>query len=709
MKKNILLLISILWVISIQAQTKVTLCWDVSFSMKDRSLQAEYEFLDDYFVTNPNVNVTLLLFNSRIISKDDFSILSGQWDLLKNELSNSIYDGTTSYQFLKENTFIDTDILLFTDGKQLVNSTIPNLKGDLIVINANNDFEEENLAEIARVSHGKYLNLIEKESPLQTKGILYSGTVYESNIPIEGVEIEVKGDDANHIIYTKQNGKYTILANKGKVLIYKLDGVKVFEKTLDSTGIIDVWLKEIKNVEKLDEVIITAQSKNNHNENIGLGLIEKRSREIGFAVQTLQQSDMIQGVTTLDDAVRGKFIGVNQGINEALSRIVIRGHTSFSNQSPPLIIVDGLQYNGVDTNGRLDIDPNTVASVTALKGLSATARYGSKGISGVFVITTKVAAAETLKKNSTKSSFKKKKKKKSKRIKTAYLKELKKAKGLEKAYKVYLLQRSMYWNTPEYLIDVYNFFKKNDEGLAFQVLSNILEKKEPSLAELKAMLFALYGNDYSQIRLDIANRILNLFPHQIQSYVDVALANKELKNYETALNMFITIADGTINPKLDFSPLKLFIESEIKNMVYKHKKVLDLTSINPKYSNNKTSKARLIFDWNDNYAEFEIHILSPEKKGFIWAHTNSVNTEKIKEELITGYSKKVIELEGENAIGEWFIDVRYFGKRFVTNSSVIFLKCTVQYNFGMPNQRDEEHLIRLQNKGDELLTVLDVN
>lgn len=59
--------------------------------------------------------------------------------------------------------------------------------------------------------------------------------------------------------------------------------------------------------------------------------------------------------------------------------------TSFTGDTKPLIILDGIPYNG-DVKS---IDPNTIMDVTILKGTNATSVYGSDASAGAVVIRTK--------------------------------------------------------------------------------------------------------------------------------------------------------------------------------------------------------------------------------------------------------------------------------------------------------------------------------
>ena len=65
--------------------------------------------------------------------------------------------------------------------------------------------------------------------------------------------------------------------------------------------------------------------------------------------------------------------------------ILIRGISSLNASTDPLIILDGMTYNGPLNM----INPSDIESVKVLKNPSETSIYGIRGGNGVVVITTK--------------------------------------------------------------------------------------------------------------------------------------------------------------------------------------------------------------------------------------------------------------------------------------------------------------------------------
>src|SRR5690606_35077799 len=67
------------------------------------------------------------------------------------------------------------------------------------------------------------------------------------------------------------------------------------------------------------------------------------------------------------------------------ARIRVRGERSINGSNDPLLILDGIPYEGSIS----DINPDEIETVNVLKDASATAIYGSRGANGVILITTK--------------------------------------------------------------------------------------------------------------------------------------------------------------------------------------------------------------------------------------------------------------------------------------------------------------------------------
>nr|WP_299172803.1 TonB-dependent receptor plug domain-containing protein [uncultured Allomuricauda sp.] len=700
------LTLSVSWA---QDQKKVNICWDVSNSMDNRNLDKEFYFLDAYFKDVKDAKVALLTFSNQVMSRDEFEVSSGDWQEIKEKLKNVNHDGGTFFGSL-EDYAKGGDILLFTDGKQTVGGTTPSFDGELYIINGKKDFDRASLNLLAIVNNGNLINLTEKRDlKSKSNARIYTGNIYKGTVGLASAEVYVKGNQSE-LSKSDESGAFKINAVAGDTLVVSY-GKDKGEQVLGDNLSIDFSFKD--SGIQLDEVVVTDEAKVETSE-ITTAYGTESKEKLGYAVQSITDKEISDVATTGNNAIQGKFSGVKLGQNDDLSQIIMRPSNSILGNNYGLIVIDGIPTNRSNSsvgNGSIAntnfIDPRNIAEITVLKGLAATNRFGSMGANGVLLITTKTAQVVGPKGEKrdlarlTNNVYDGKIKVNSKTLVTPYLKELKKGKNVQEAYNIYLAQQGKYPDTPEYFLDVYSFFYSANADLANRILTNILEKELPSYNELKGMYLKASEFGNYDLALSAADRMLEMFPNKIQPYLDVAMANKMAGNHQEALNMFNKIINGSANQGLNFLGIEKVVGTEIRNLVNKKRNQLDLSKVDQKYTNNLTYNARLFLDWNNTDAEFVIQMVNPQKRFFNWEHTETGDRARILNELQHGFSTEQFEIVGAETVGDWILNVTYLGNRTSGSKMPTFLKCTVEHNFGKPNQKSEEFLVRLQEPGDE--------
>jgi hypothetical protein len=712
MLKNTLILIVLATSQLFFSQTKVTICWDASQSMIDRDIKKEFDFLNNYFKFVSDAEVTLITFSNDISGVKSFSIEKGQWNDLKEAIEDIPLDGATSYKELVYK--IDGgDILIFTDGNQNYNNSSIKLNGDLFVINTSKNGNMEELKFLTNLNNGRLIDLtsISVNNELRS----YKGKVFREIESDDVMTISIK--DTDRSTQPESDGSYFIEAVPGDVIVITQDGKHIMEKVLDENQYNNIWI-DAQGI-RLEEVVVIGNieiADDNEENKVNTGYGEKNKDGLGYGIQSIKDEDVSEINSTVSDAINGKFSGLNKGINDDISQSVIRGYSSILLNNYPLVVLDGVplprsnsaKNAGVPVQITDFIDPNNIADITVLKGLAATNRFGSEGSGGVILITSKSTADlnEGGKKKHNSALIKNNVyvgntvKTKDVLI-TPYINELRNAGDAQMAYKTYLIQKKKYVNEPFYFTDTFDFFLEKDPKIAYRILSNIIEDNDSSIESLRGMMFKAINNNQRDLTLKVADIILERFPGLTQSYFDIALAHKNKGNYQIALNMFMGIDDGSINPELDFSGLQKCAKNEIRNLITRFRGQLKTSNIPVKYNTKASLDARLVFDWNNPDAEFEIQFVNPSKRFFKWLHTSD-NLNEIKDELKNGYSQEEFEIIGGEK-GIWIINVKYLGNRTKGNTMPTYLKCTVQYNFGRPNQKNEEHLIRLSRINQEQL------
>ena len=219
------------------------------------------------------------------------------------------------------------------------------------------------------------------------------GVVVDSNgITLPGVNIQEKGTKKG--VATDFDGKYTITVEKNATLVFMYLGYKTKEVIVGESRILNITL--IEDLQVLDEIVV-----------IGYGSVNKR--DLTGSVGNIKAAKILEGnpSPSINQALQGRLAGVsvsqNDGAPGAGISIQIRGANSFSTNTQPLYVVDGIPYdvaamafddnanfnNNQTTNALAGINPNDIESIEVLKDASATAIYGSRGANGVIIITTK--------------------------------------------------------------------------------------------------------------------------------------------------------------------------------------------------------------------------------------------------------------------------------------------------------------------------------
>ncbi|MBN1949969.1 MAG: TonB-dependent receptor [Bacteroidales bacterium] len=202
--------------------------------------------------------------------------------------------------------------------------------------------------------------------------ITVTGTVIdEEQTPLIGATIVIKGTTKGTI--TDVNGKFSVSCQPNDVLTFSFIGFN--PEDIIATGSKDIEVTLIKDLMSLNEIVV-----------VGYGTMKKQ--DLTGSIASVSAEELNKGViTTTEQALQGKIAGLTiiKGSGDPTSGATmrLRGSTSLSASSSPLVVVDGIP--GVDIN---TVQPSDIESVDVLKDASAAAIYGSRGANGVILITT---------------------------------------------------------------------------------------------------------------------------------------------------------------------------------------------------------------------------------------------------------------------------------------------------------------------------------
>ncbi|GHB86654.1 hypothetical protein GCM10007390_47870 [Persicitalea jodogahamensis] len=214
-------------------------------------------------------------------------------------------------------------------------------------------------------------NLLPTLVSIQVTGHVLDETTSEA---LPGVSVLLRGTQSG--VTTDANGRFTIsVPDKNAVLVFSYVGFVKQEVTVGNTTSLNIQLKA--DTKSLEEVVV-----------VGFGT-QKKINATG-AIASMGTKELVQSpVANVSNSLVGRLPGLfaTQGGGEPgndASKLRIRGVGTFSGNTDPLTMVDGIQIDNIN-----NIDPNEIESVTILKDASSTAVYGIRGANGVVIITTK--------------------------------------------------------------------------------------------------------------------------------------------------------------------------------------------------------------------------------------------------------------------------------------------------------------------------------
>ena len=222
----------------------------------------------------------------------------------------------------------------------------------------------------------------------ECKGVVIDAT----GEPVIGASVVVKGKAGVGTV-TDIDGNFTLKnVKKGETLRITSLGMTPVEVVYNGSAV-KVTLKD--DSKALDEVVVTA-----------LGM-KRDAKALGYAMTELKGDELNQNLINPVQALQGKVAGVEINSSDGgmfgASKILIRGASTLNKNNQPIYVIDGVILdNGIVENDAdwasgsqnygnelKNLNPDDFETVSVLKGAAATALYGSRGLNGAVVITTK--------------------------------------------------------------------------------------------------------------------------------------------------------------------------------------------------------------------------------------------------------------------------------------------------------------------------------
>ncbi|MBD2703006.1 TonB-dependent receptor [Spirosoma sp. BT702] len=196
----------------------------------------------------------------------------------------------------------------------------------------------------------------------------------EKGAALPGANVIEKG--TNNGTTTDASGNFALnVSDAATTLTISSVGFIRQDVTIGNQSTINVQL--LADDRTLDEVVV-----------VSYGTVKKSNLTEAVSIVNVADAKKVQAASVVDQ-IQGRAAGVTVastgGQPGATASIKIRGSSTFGSNQDPIYIIDGV----IIGSAAADFNPNDIESITVLKDAAATALYGSRGMNGAIVITTK--------------------------------------------------------------------------------------------------------------------------------------------------------------------------------------------------------------------------------------------------------------------------------------------------------------------------------
>ena len=568
------------------------------------------------------------------------------------------------------------------------------------------------------------------------------GQVTDGRDPLPDVAISVEGGGEK--TFSDADGRYSIEATVGDVLLYAYQGMKPLRiRVEDVTRILNPAM--VMDVAELEEVVVIGSNRKTQRELEIEYPVNQRLIRTAYGIlnadtapgniRFMTEEEITPIFVCILDLLRNRFSGVRvvgdctgaggsaisegqltniQGVpqrdadsftefdNLGPRRVFIRGASSIFNQRAAIFDVDGQIF----TEPPLWLDISQIKRLAILNNFATSTMYGNLGAGGVIVINTLAGAPKGGQINDLA------------RLRNNYLsgpvlsgddlaasqptyyRELVQAPSVEAARGLYDGYADRYSGSPYFFLDAYRHFYdvRRDADYADEIIAShaYLFDKNPVL--LKALAYTYEAQARPEKAHEAYKKVMTLRPNYGQSYMDMANSYRNLGRYEKAAAQYkrydYLVEEGLI--PVDSASFVPILNREYNNLLFLHAPAL--VSVANRSSlfveEEDFQGTRLVFEWNDGEAEFDLQFVNPDQQFHLWKHSLASNAESIMKEKEIGFNTQEFLIDG-SLPGTWQVNVRYLGNKSLTPT---YLKVSIYDNYGTRSQRREVRVFKLSLK-----------
>lgn len=721
----------------------LAIIWDRSLSSKNRDLEKEFSLLDQFFNENQNISVDLGYLDIRFSKARTFQISQGNWEELRNQLKQTVYDGGTDYSQVKSGVLHGANYLFFSDGLSTFGQGKIVLDQPTYCITSSTSSDYTNLKQIAQTHYGKMVNLTNttitqayntlnsidllflgvKEQYAFTEIYPEKGSPVQSYFSVSGLgkdngakEITLLVGDGTRII---KEIKVPLKPDNGEIDLQQIwaqkkinaldiqyeDHREEIEAIGKQFGIVtrNTSLIVLENVEDYIRYEITppAELLPEFNRLKKEERIEKEERVADLLTQAQNITELLQSWWNTDFQQKTKYPQRDrsgQSTDTAIAQdaptvnIAVPPMPSRPSASP-VATPPAVEYRSSErasdervyaaANSRV---ANAAASEVVLEDISSNdVLKESVTVNAVQALEGRVAGVQptsTLGSTTGKISIPEIKED------NAYLKELNQSKD---PYKSYLQLRDQYMGTPTFYFDVANFFfKKGDRQKALLILSALADLQIENADLYKTISYKLREWGDVDNALYITTKVLKWRPMDPQSHRDYALALQDKGQYKEALEQLYGILTQSYSPEAANRDdgIEEILVMEINNLIKLQKSATAKVAVEKKLVADLPVDIRVVINWNSQNTDIDLWVTDPNGEKCFYSNPATAIGGRLSNDFTGGYGPEQFLLK-KALKGKYKIEADFYNDSSLTlaGPAAVLAEIFIYYSSGRQERK----------------------
>ncbi|HEY0944530.1 MAG TPA: VIT domain-containing protein [Opitutaceae bacterium] len=265
---------------------------------------------------------------------------------------------------------------------------------------------------------------------------------------------------------------------------------------------------------------------------------------------------------------------------------------------------------------------------------------------------------------------------------------------------VYLDERTDHARQPGFYLDVAEFFfDEGEPALGLRVLSNLAELELEDVALLRVLALRLMQAQRADLALPLLERVLQLRPDEPQSRRDLALACRDVGQFQRAVDLLWQLVESPSSQR--FPEIELIALGELHAIAEMCGQRVDLSRVDARLRRHLPVDLRVVLTWDANDCDIDLWVTDPHGEKAFYSQPLTYQGGRMSRDFTGGYGPEEFLLRSP-VRGKYRVQINYFGQSSATPLGPVTAQVKLITGFGTAEQQEKTLTVRLTDQKQSL-------